>query len=258
MKIDKNKVIGLTYELEVDGKIADKATEEHPLDYIHGTNMLIPKFESELEGKQPGDVFEFTLSPAEGYGEYFMERKFDLPMESFMVDGKVVNDMLFVGNTLRMLNSSNQVVQGTITEIKENAVTMDFNHPMAGKTLHFSGKVLTVRDATEKELTEGLHGEYLPVEDGCGCGCGEDDCHCGEEHHEDGECCHGKHHEDGECCHGKHHEDGECCHGKHHEDGECCHEEHHEDGECCHGKHHEDGECCHGKHHEDGECHSKK
>src|SRR5574344_1966090 len=199
MKIDKNKVIGLTYELEVDGKIVDKATKERPLDYIHGTHMLIPRFEEELDGKEPGNTFEFTLSPAEGYGEYEIGKKFDLPMDSFMVDGKVMTDFLVVGQTIPMMNGSGQVVQGTIAEVKENAVTMDFNHPMAGKTLHFSGKVLTVRDATEKELTEGLHGEYLPVEDGCGGGCGEDDCHCGEEHHEDGECCHGKHHEDGEC-----------------------------------------------------------
>src|SRR5574344_608078 len=229
MKIDKNKVIELTYELEVDGKIVDKANKERPLDYIHGTHMLIPRFEEELDGKEPGNTFEFTLSPAEGYGEYEMAKKFDLPMDSFMVDGKVMTDFLVVGQTIPMMNGSGQVVQGTIAEVKENAVTMDFNHPMAGKTLHFKGEVLTVRDATEKELNNGLHGEYLP----------QDDCCCGHDH-KDGECCHGEgHHKDGECCHGEgHHKDGECCHGEgHHEDGECCHGEGHKDGECCHGNH---------------------
>ena len=146
-----------------------------------------------------------------------------------MVDGKVMTDFLVVGQTIPMMNGSGQVVQGTIAEVKENAVTMDFNHPMAGKTLHFKGEVLTVRDATEKELNNGLHGEYLP----------QDDCCCGHDH-KDGECCHGEgHHKDGECCHGEgHHKDGECCHGEgHHKDGECCYGEGHKDGECCHGNH---------------------
>ncbi|MBQ3941660.1 MAG: peptidylprolyl isomerase, partial [Bacteroidales bacterium] len=66
--------------------------------------------------------------------------------------------------------------------------TMDFNHPMAGKTLHFTGKVESVREATEKELREGLHGEYLPPEEGCG------HCH-GECHKDEDGCCHGE----GEC-----------------------------------------------------------
>ena len=79
---------------------------------------------------------------------------------------------------------------------------MDFNHPLAGKTLNFKGEILTVRDATEKELKEGLHGEYLPQEE-CGCG-------CGHHHHGDGECCGHHDHKDGECC-GHHHGDG-CCH----------------------------------------------
>ena len=66
MKIEKNKVIELAYELEVDGAIVDRAVEERPLDYIQGMNMLLPKFEEYLEGKKPGESFAFTLTPAEG------------------------------------------------------------------------------------------------------------------------------------------------------------------------------------------------
>lgn len=65
MKVQKNNVVELTYELIVDGKLADKATQERPLGYIHGTHMLLPKFESEVEGKEPGDEFAFTLTPEE-------------------------------------------------------------------------------------------------------------------------------------------------------------------------------------------------
>ncbi len=216
MKVDKNKVVKLAYELVVDGKVADKATQDRPLDYIHGTHMLLPKFESEVEGKEPGDSFEFTLTPAEGYGEVDQTQIIDLPKTAFMVDGKLMEEFLVVGQMVPMMSQDGRVVQGIVREVSDDSVKMDFNHPMAGKTLNFKGNIVEVRDATEKELTEGLHGEFLPP----------------EEHH------HCKHHGDGECCHGEGHKDGECCHGEGHKDGECCHGEGHEDGECCHGKGH--------------------
>ena len=208
MKAQQDYVVGVSYELEVEGKIADKARSEAPLEYIHGTGMLLPKFEAAVEGKEPGETFDFVLSPEEGYGEYNPKYKFDIPKTSFSVDGQVREDLLEIGRVIPMLNSAGQVVQGTIAAVGYDTVTMDFNHPMAGKTLHFTGKVETVRAATEKELAEGLHGEYLPQDEcGCGCGCGHDDCDCHGEGHEG---C-GGHHHDGECCH---HGEGHC----HHED----------------------------------------
>lgn len=203
MKISKNKVVALSYELEVEGKIADKAGSDKPLDYIHGTGMLLPRFEEELEDKQEGDSFDFVLSATEGYGEYHPEYKFEIPKESFAdQDGRIREDLLQVGLIIPMLNTSGQVVQGKIASIQEDTVTMDFNHPMAGKTLHFTGKVESVREATEKELTEGLHGEFVPRE-GCG------GCHGGCHGECDGECSgEGNCHEEGEC-----HGEGKCkCH----------------------------------------------
>ncbi len=188
MKIQKDKVIAVSYELEVEGKIADKASSEAPLEYIHGTGMLLPKFEAALDGKVAGDPFEFTLTPEEGYGVYNPKYLVALPIEAFQIDGKVHEELLVVGRTLPMLNSEGQVVSGTVAAVDEKSVTMDFNHPMAGKTLHFTGKVESVREATEKELREGLHGEYLPPEEGCG------HCH-GECHKDEDGCCHGE----GEC-----------------------------------------------------------
>ena len=211
MKAQQDYVIGVSYELEVEGKIADKARPEAPLEYIHGTGMLLPKFEAAVEGKEPGETFDFVLSPEEGYGEYNPNYKFEIPKTSFAVDGQIREDLLEVGRIIPMLNSAGQVIQGTIAAIGYDTVTMDFNHPMAGKTLHFTGKVESVRAATEKELTEGLHGEYLPQEE-CGCGCGHEGCDCGH----DG--CEGHHHHDGDCCH---HGEGHCHHGE----GHCHHEE---------------------------------
>ena len=184
MKIEKNKVVSLSYELTVEGKTADKAGADAPLEYIHGTGMLLPKFESEVDGKQVGDTFEFTLSPEEGYGTYDPRYEIDIPLAAFEVDGKLRDDLLVPGNVIPMLNSAGQVVQGLVKSVGAESVKMDFNHPMAGKTLHFTGKVEKVREATDKELTEGLHGEYLPKEGCCGggChgGCKDGECGCGE------------------------------------------------------------------------------
>ena len=204
MKIGKNKVVELCYELVVDGEIADKTTKERPLDYIHGTGSLLEKFEQNIEGLEPGGKFSFTLTPAEGYGEVDPDRIIDLPKEAFEVNGQIMEDLLVPGTTIPMINGKGGVVPGKVLEVSEKTVKMDLNSPMAGKTLNFSGEIVSVREATEKELKEGLHGEYVHH---CNCGdshggcCGHDGESCG---HGDG-CCH-----DGE---GHGHGDG-CCHNK--------------------------------------------
>ena len=204
MKIGQNKVVEISYAVEVEGKIVDQMTEEKPLDYIHGGNMLLPKFEETLEGQEPGYEFAFSLSPADGYGEYEEARVVEIPKTAFVVDGKLHEEVLAVGNTIPMLNGEGQVVPGRVLDVKGQVVVMDFNHPMAGKTLNFTGKVISVREVTEKELKEGLHGEYLPQEHHCGGGCHG----CGG-HGEEGGCC-GGHGEDGGCCGG--HGEGCGCH----------------------------------------------
>mgnify|MGYP006314579471 FL=1 len=191
MKIEANKVVEFSYELEVDGQVVDRTTKERPLDYIHGTGSLLPKLEAHIEGMEPGVTFDVTLSPADGYGEVDPSRIIDLPKAAFEVNGEVREDLLVPGNTIPMMNSMGGVIPGVVLEVSEDSVKMDLNHQMAGKTLHFTGEVLSVREATEKELTEGLHGEFVHS---CGCGgChGGSDCggceggHCGEEH--DGDC----------------------------------------------------------------------
>lgn len=190
MKIEKNRVVEFAYELEVDGNIVDHTTKERPLDYIQGTGSLLPKLEEHIEGMEPGDKFDVTLSPADGYGEVEPDRIIDLPKAAFEVNGEVREDLLVPGNTIPMMNSMGGVIPGVVLEVTADSVKMDLNHQMAGKTLHFTGEIVSVREATEKELTEGLHGEYVHSCGGCsgchghegGCegGCGEnDDCGCG-------------------------------------------------------------------------------
>ena len=197
MKITQNAVVEFCYELEVDGQVVDHTTQERPLDYIHGTGSLLPKLEAHIEGTEPGSKFDITLSPADGYGEIDPNRIIDLPKAAFEVNGEIREDLLVPGNTIPMMNSMGGVIPGVVLEVSEDSVKMDLNHQMAGKTLHFTGEILTVREATEKELTEGLHGEFVHT-----CGCGgchghSGDCggceggHCGEEHGDDCGCgCH--------------------------------------------------------------------
>ena len=195
MKIAQNAVVEFCYELEVDGQVVDHTTKERPLDYIHGTGSLLPKLEAHIEGMEPGCKFDVTLSPVDGYGEIDPQRIIDLPKAAFEVNGEVREDLLVPGNTIPMISPMGGVIPGVVLEVSADSVKMDLNHQMAGKTLHFTGEVLTVREATEKELTEGLHGEFVHS---CGCGgCHGGDCggceggHCGEEHGEDCGCgCH--------------------------------------------------------------------
>ena len=186
MKIAQNTVVEFCYDLEVDGQIVDKATQERPLDYIHGTGSLLPKLEEHIEGMEPGSKFDVTLSPVDGYGEVDPSRIIDLPKAAFEVNGEIREDLLVPGNTIPMMNSMGGVIPGVVVEVTEDYVKMDLNHQMAGKTLHFTGEVISVREATEKELTEGLHGEYVHT---CGCGgchghggdCGGCDSGCGDD-----------------------------------------------------------------------------
>ncbi len=174
MTIQDEKVVSLTYTLTVDGEVKDQATEENPLEFIFGLGYLLPKFEEYINGKHVGESFEFTLSPAEGYGVYDAQAVVELPKHIFEVDGKLQEQLLFPGSVIPMMNQAGGVIPGKVLEVGDESVKMDFNHELAGKDLHFTGKVVGIREATEKELTEGLHGERACSHDcsSCSGGCG--------------------------------------------------------------------------------------
>ncbi len=181
MKITANQLVSLAYELNVEGQVVDSANSERPLEFIFGMGMLLPAFEAQIDGKEAGETFEFTLTPEEGYGVYNPEAVVELPKDIFMVDGKVVEDLLVVGNALPMGDNQGNRMMGVIKEVGENTVTMDFNHTMAGKTLNFSGSVLAVRESNEEDAAKF----FGTMGGGCGCGCGDEkegceskDCGC--------------------------------------------------------------------------------
>ncbi|MBP3317008.1 MAG: peptidylprolyl isomerase [Alistipes sp.] len=162
MKVENSKMVSVHYTLTVDGQIADQSREGQPLQFVCGAGMLLPKFEGAIMGKEPGEKVSFTLAPADGYGEIQPEAIVDLPKTIFMIDGKLAEHLLVVGTTIPMSTADGQPMMGVVKEVGEETVKMDFNHPMAGKTLNFDVEVVEVRDVTPEDLAS---------QGGCNCGC---------------------------------------------------------------------------------------
>lgn len=165
MKIEKNKVVTLTYELRIQNEsgeqtLVEVANEENPMVFIYGMSGLPDQFEENLDGKSAGDAFDFKLGSQDGYGDFDQNAVVELPMSVFEVEGGIPENMLEVGNFIPMADSEGNQLQGRVAELKDNVVVMDFNHPLAGKDLYFKGKVEKVREATSEELDHGhVHGE---------------------------------------------------------------------------------------------------
>lgn len=159
MKIDKHTVASVTYALEVDGDLVEKTDQSNPLTFLVGVGMMIPGFEQQLLGKSPGDRYDITVAPEEGYGEPDPQAIVDLPKDVFKIDGELQEDMLVEGNIIPMQDQNGQPLQGVIVEVGDDTVKLDFNHMLAGKTLHFTGEVVDVREATQEEISHGhVHG----------------------------------------------------------------------------------------------------
>ena len=186
MKITANKFVAVTYDLNVgegeERELMERATAETPLKFIFGTGAMLPAFEDALKGLEVGDKFNFSITPADAYGEYVEEHVLDLPKNIFEVDGKFDSEMIKEGNTVPMMDSNGNRMNGSVLEVKEDVVVMDFNHPLAGADLIFEGEILESRPATNEEIQELV--KMMSGEGGCGCGCDScgdgcgDDCGC--------------------------------------------------------------------------------
>ncbi|MDQ8053673.1 MAG: peptidylprolyl isomerase [Pedobacter sp.] len=161
MKITQNTVVSLTYELHTttpEGQqvFVEKAEEQQPLVFLYGVGMMLPKFEEHLAGLGAGDEYSFELTPADGYGEIDATAHVDLPIDMFKEAG---DNMPNVGDVIPLQDNQGNQFRAGVTGIHETHVSVDLNHPMAGKNLIFSGKILSVREATQEELSHGhAHG----------------------------------------------------------------------------------------------------
>lgn len=174
MKIGENAFVSLTYKLVVDGEVADEATKENPLEFIYGAGFLIPAFEENIKDMTAGDEFEFTLTPENGYGEIVEDAIVDLPKDIFVVEGEIEEGLLTVGNNIPMSTQDGQHMMGIVKEVGEETVKMDFNHPMAGQTLNFSGEVVSVREVDPNDMANLFGG--MPAG---GCSSCDDPSTCG-------------------------------------------------------------------------------
>lgn len=186
MKITANKVVNAEYELYVDGEngeleLMERATPQQPLNFIYGVGMMLPKFEENIEGYEAGESFEFTISNEEAYGPYDDDAVVELERSVFEIDGKLDEEMVFEGNVVPLMDNEGNRIQAQVVTINDTHVTVDLNHPLAGETLHFKGKVLEVRDATEDELKAIFGGGCSCGSDGCGCGDDNEECGCGND-----------------------------------------------------------------------------
>lgn len=154
MDISANKVVSFDYTLRNDeGEIIDTSDGAEPLLYLHGHGNIVPGLEKGMIGKQVGDHFSVAVPAAEGYGEYKPELKQIVSRAAFEGVDKIEPGMQF--------NAQSDIGPMTVfvTDVTEDKVTVDGNHPLAGKNLNFVIEITDIREATNEEIEHGhVHG----------------------------------------------------------------------------------------------------
>ena len=170
MAIENNSVVSIEYSVKdaSNNVEVDSNVNSEPLEFIVGQQQIIPGLENELVKLNKNDEANIQVNPEDGYGEYNEEAVQTLPKEQF------AGVELSEGMSLYGTGEDGQTIQVTVKSFTDEDVTIDYNHPLAGKTLMFTVKILDVRDATQEEIQTGVVGG-LQEEDSCGCGGGH--CH---------------------------------------------------------------------------------
>lgn len=147
--VANGQLVSLTYVLRLDnGEVFDKSESQEPLEFVQGRGQIIPGLESALYGMRIGEEKEFVVSPAEGYGEYDEDDLDVMPRKSLPDHIE-----LSVGKGLRFREKdTGEVYVGYVAEFDEDKAVLDFNHPLAGETLHFQVRIVDLREATAEEL----------------------------------------------------------------------------------------------------------
>ena len=172
--VGPGKFVAYSYKLynDADGALLFEAPESAPDVMVYGvSHEIVPGLAAVMKDLAKGDKFEVTLPPAAAFGDRNDEYLLVLDKEIFMRDGKIAEEVK-EGAVLPMMTAEGYRVQGVVKEVGDK-IKMDFNHPFAGLTVRYDGKIEEVRDATPEELqpTKGCGG-------GCGCG-SEGDCGSG-------------------------------------------------------------------------------
>lgn len=186
MNITKHSAVTIHYRLsDQQGQLIESSFEADPMVYLHGAENLIPGLESALEGKAAGQIIEVTIDCEQAYGPYHDSLRQEVPLAAFGDIEDIVPGMRFIAET----EMGQRPVQ--VTEVLDNSVVVDGNHPLAGQSLNFYVEVMDVREASAEEVAHGhIHAH--------GGGCGGH-----HHHHDEGGCCggHGHDHDHGHCAH---------------------------------------------------------
>lgn len=175
--IAENKIVSMEYEVfdEADSSLLDSNKGGAPLEFLVGSGQVISGLEKALMGAKIGDSIKATIAPEDAYGIYQSDFIQEVPRDQFS------GIELKAGMTLFGQGEDGQTVQVSVKDFNDEQVIIDYNHPLAGKTLSFDVKILDVREATEMEILQG------GVGGGCGCGSGHGHGHG----HGGGGCCGG-------------------------------------------------------------------
>ena len=136
--IQKGSQVTIHYTLSVDGQVVESSRDAEPLSYVQGNQQILPALESQLEGLTPGDTRTTTLDPEDGYGVRDEKMVQTVPASAIPE-----SDKLQVGETLQVRGDQG-VFAVTVVGLVDGQVTLDLNHPLAGKTLKFDVEVLAV------------------------------------------------------------------------------------------------------------------
>ena len=178
-KENKNKYIAVMYRLYIDGsegkpELVEATAEGDPFIFVSALGMTLDAFEAQIVPLKVGEKFDFTLAPNDAYGEYDEAGKHALPRNVFEINGKLDSRYIYPGAVVPLNTADGARFNGTIVEIGEETITVDLNHPLAGKSLNFIGEVKETREATNDEVRDALN-QITGCGGGCG-GCGGGSC----------------------------------------------------------------------------------
>ena len=168
-----NKYIAVTYKLYTSApdekpELTEETADGDPFVFVSALGMTLDAFEAQIVPLKVGDQFDFTLAPADAYGEYEAAGKQSVPRKIFEINGKLDSRFIYEGAVVPLASPDGARFNGTIIEIGEETITVDLNHPLAGKSLNFVGTVVESREATNEEVRDALNQIT-----GCGGGCGD-------------------------------------------------------------------------------------
>lgn len=158
MEIAKGTVVELEYELylgNADGELIEETQSGEPFTFLFGYEEILDKLANSIAGKVQGEAFSIAIPCDEAYGQPEEGAIAEFPKDLFRVDGKIDEQSLAVGELVPMRDDEGNEIEGFVLENNAHAVTLDFNHPLAGEDLFFQGRVLAVRKATEAEKDAG-------------------------------------------------------------------------------------------------------